>query len=119
MALLVRTTNSSRLLERIHELVSEGRIAWEWADGRLTLRDEQWNCAAGFAIKVMDSAILFSIVPPEEDLVGQRTYALFHARLLDDLVTECSARMETIHVTARPAGIDKIDGRETANSVSA
>ena len=119
MALLVRTSDSTRLLERIHELVTECCIPWKWEDGRLTLHIDQRHCAAAFAIKLMDSAILFSIVSLGGERIGQRDYALLHARLIEDLVTECDSRLETLHMTAKAGGVDETGRPATVQRISA
>ncbi|PZM12482.1 hypothetical protein [Rhizobium tubonense] len=110
MAVRAFTENPEALLSAIKRSITDGRVtAWKLdEDGDLTLTTETFLNQAWMRPRVLSDRLLFNIIGKKNKEMSSSVYAVYHARLIQMLLTYFDTRFKTTSATALPTSGDNI-----------
>jgi hypothetical protein len=113
MAVRAFTDQAQALLSAIKRGVAEGRITtWKVDnDGDLTLVDDNFANKAWMRPKVLEDRLLFNIIGRKSENISTRIYAVYHARLVQMLLTHFDTKLTTATATALPTSQDQVKSK--------
>jgi hypothetical protein len=112
MAVIVYVSNPPALLSAIRATIAAGTIqTWSVdADGDFTHSPEQWRLKAWFRAKLSDDKIAFRIISPQKVTMNRATYAVYHGRFIEMLLTHFDEQFQRAVATALPTEGDNVTG---------
>jgi hypothetical protein len=110
MAVRAFTDRPEELLSALKRGIAEGQvIGWKIdEDGDLTLTSENFANRAWMRPKVLPDRLLFNILGNKSGQMSKRLYAVYHARLVQILLTYFDTKLKTATATALPTSGDKV-----------
>ena len=110
MAVRAFTDRPEALLSAIKNGIAEGRVVgWKIdQDGDLTLTSEDFANQAWMRPKVISDRLLFNILGRKSEKMSRRLYAVYHARLVQMLLTYFDTRLTRATATAAPTSGDNL-----------
>jgi hypothetical protein len=110
MAVRVFCRNPSSLLQKIKDAIRAGSIqTWQLdTDGDLTHSPEQWKNLAWFRPVVEDDRIIFKILARTDKVMSKATYAVYHGRFIEMILTHFDEDSTRVTATSLPANGDII-----------
>ena len=58
--------------------------------------------------KILSDRLLFNLISPENTVISTHLYAVYHARLMEMLLTHFDSELKTVSATALPTTGDQI-----------
>jgi hypothetical protein len=110
MSVIVHSSDPPALLSAIRAAAADGKLeTWTAdSDGDFTHSPEQWRRKAWFRPKVSEDRIVFNIFPPQKAVVGTVTYAVYHGRFIEMLLTHFDSQFRRAVATALPSEGDRV-----------
>ena len=108
MSVIVYTNKPKQLLASIKEAMSAGAIrTWSYdADGDFTHVPDQWSRKAWFRPRLLSDQIVFNIITPAQTVMSRMTYAVYHGRFVEMLLTHFDEDFERAVASALPTKND-------------
>jgi hypothetical protein len=113
MAVIVSTPNPVGLLTAINNAIKRKRVVtWSYdTDGDFTHTAEQWKNRAWLRPRVEeDRRLILNIVAPRETTLSTTTYAIYHGRFIEMLLSHFDGEFTRISATALPTSNDSVRG---------
>ncbi|SRR6266478_5877229 len=110
MAVIVYASDPPALLRAIQSAATDGKMeTWSMdSDGDFTHSPEQWRKKAWLRPKVADDRIIFNIFPPQKTVMNKATYAVYHGRFVEMLLTHFDTQFQRAVATALPTEGDRV-----------
>lgn len=111
MALIIKTSNPSKLLSEIKKAIDAKKIrTWSYdSDGDFTHNPEQWENKAWLRVKRKSSGELaFGILGQKDINTNKLIYAVYHGRFAEMLLIHFDTEFTEIKATSLPNSIDQI-----------
>lgn len=111
MALIIKTSDPSRLLSQIKKAIDADKIkTWSYdSDGDFTHTPDQWENKAWLCVKKnSDGELSFGILGQREINTSKLIYAVYHGRFAEMLLNHFDAEITEITTTSMPTSIDNI-----------
>jgi hypothetical protein len=108
MAVIIKTDKPKMLLSSIKEAIRSGTIT-DWicdSDGDFTLSSDQWKHKAWLRPKFTDEGFTLNILAPKQTKLSKVTYAVYHARIIEMLLTHFDNDFRHARATAMPVSPD-------------
>jgi len=108
MAVRVFCRNPTGLLQQIKDAIRTGSIqTWQVdQDGDFTHSPEQWKNLAWFRPVIQPEKIVFKILARTGVVMSKSTYAVYHGRFIEMLLTHFDEEFSRATATALPADGD-------------
>lgn len=106
MAIIVKTSNPSRLYQKIKDKVNSENPLETWSldkDGDFTHSPPQWDKKAWLRPTIESDHLKLRIIPPKGSHISRTTYAVYHGRFIEMLLTHFDEHFHEAHATAMPA----------------
>jgi hypothetical protein len=112
MAVIIYASDPRALLGAIRSAAQNGEIeTWSVdADGDFTHRPEQWRLKAWFRPRLSNDRIVFYILTPQKIVMNRTTYAVYHGRFIEMLLTHFDTQFQRAVATALPVEGDQVKG---------
>ncbi|SRR5437667_6655734 len=112
MAIIVTTGNANTIVSSIKAFIDDGTIdTWEYdEDGDFTHTPNQWRQKAWFRARIEDGKITFHILTPTKTTMSRTTYAIYHGRFIEMLLTHFDEKFSRAVATALPVHGDNVRG---------
>ncbi|HUN54937.1 MAG TPA: hypothetical protein VMU29_07265 [Smithella sp.] len=94
MAVIIKTSNPSGLLQAIYKAIDNKKIE-TWAydkDKDLTHEPNQWKNEAWFQPTIYNGELRFSMLKQKEKTMSKIIYGLYHRRFIEMLLTHFDAQ---------------------------
>ena len=106
MAIIVKTENSSSLLQSIYLAIDNKKIhTWTYIvfEGKryLTHSPEQWIKKAYLLPEVYDGELRFGIVPPRDQRIADETRGVYHGRFVEMLMGHFRTQFSVASATSQ------------------
>ncbi|MBM2715845.1 hypothetical protein JQK88_32565 [Mesorhizobium caraganae] len=110
MAVRAFTDRPDALLTAIRSGIAEGVVhGWRMdQDGDLTLNSPNLANQAWMRPKILPDRLLFNIVGAQNKDMSTNLYAIYHARLVQMLLTHFDTKIKTASATALPTTGDQV-----------
>lgn len=111
MALIIKTSNPSKLLSEIKKAIDGNKIrSWSYdSDGDFTHTPEQWERKAWLRVKKNSLGELsFGILGQRDINTSKLIYAVYHGRFAEMLLNHFDNEFSKIEATSMPTNIDQI-----------
>jgi hypothetical protein len=104
MALHFQTDDPIDLLRRYKAAIDVGHIkTWSYdEDGDFTHTADQWIRTAWLRPKVALAELKFYILTPKDTKLSRTTYAVFHGRFIESMLTHCDEYFTNGYASALP-----------------
>lgn len=112
MAVIVYTPQPAAVLAAVRTEITSGRVVtWSLdSDGDFTHSPEQWRLKAWFRPQVLSDRLVFRILTPQKVDMNKLTYAVYHGRLIEMLLSHFDMQFRRVEATALPAEGDRVKG---------
>ncbi len=110
MAVIVTTQKPKTLLSAIKDAIKSGTVT-DWiydSDGDFTLSSEQWKHKAWLRPRFTDEGLTLNILAPKQTTLSTSTYAIYHARSIEMLLTHFDRDFRNVMATAMPVSGDAV-----------
>jgi hypothetical protein len=110
MAVRAFTDHPETLLSSVKRGIAEGRVrGWKIDDdGDFTLISENFSNQAWMRPRVLPDRLLFNIVGKKSGEMSTQLYAVYHARLVQMLLTYFDTMLKSASATALPTSGDQV-----------
>ncbi|SRR6266700_2597132 len=110
MAVIVYSSDPQALLTAIRSAATTGKIeTWSTdSDGDFTHSPEQWRRRAWFRPRVSNDRVVFTIFPPQKTVMNKVTYAVYHGRFIEMLLSHFDTQFQQAVATALPGEGDQV-----------
>jgi hypothetical protein len=110
MAVTVHVADPPAFLNAIRAEIAAGKVqTWSFdKDGDFTHTPEQWRLKAWFRPRVSGDRIDFLILTPQKTKMNKATYAVYHGRFIEMLLTHFDLKFDRAVATALPIIGDRV-----------
>jgi hypothetical protein len=110
MAVIVFAAEPTSLLSAIRSAISAGTVeTWSFdSDGDFTHIPEQWRLKAWFRPTLLSDRIVFRILTPQHTSMSKATYAVYHGRFIEMLLSHFDTQFQRALATALPTDGDQV-----------
>lgn len=112
MALYFTTSDSEKLLKVFKEKIDDKSIlTWSYdSDGDFTHTVPQWEKLAWLRPRIQSGKLVFYIVCPKDRKISVTTYAIYHGRFIESMLSHCDSLFTQGYASAGIEGEDKVTG---------
>lgn len=111
MAIHFKTRTPRRLLRSYKEAIDDGRVlTWSYDDqGDFTHNPDQWRREAWLRPRVVpEEELVFFILSPNDVDLSSETYAVYHGRFVESMLSHFDRLFSECHISAMPEEGDQI-----------
>jgi hypothetical protein len=110
MAIVVTTSKRRTLLSSLKDAVRAGTVTlWTVdSDGDFTLASDEWRHKAWLRPRITDDGLVFNILAPRQTHLSRTAYAVYHARMIQALLTHFDNDFQGVRATAMPVSPDAV-----------
>jgi hypothetical protein len=103
MAVIIKTSNPSGLLQAIYKAIDSKKIeTWVYdKDKDLTHEPMQWKNEAWFRPKIYNGELRFGILKQKDKTMSKIIYGLYHGRFIEMLLTHFDDQFSSAVVSAQ------------------
>ena len=104
MALIVTSSNPGELLKAIKDKMAQGGIdTWSVdSDGDFTHAAPQWKNEAWLRPRIEENKLILKILTPKGKHLSSVTYAVYHGRFIEMILTHFDGKFSNAKATALP-----------------
>lgn len=108
MAIYIKTEKSEDLLAKIKKSIDDGNIkTWKYdTDGDFFHSPDQWQYSGWLRPFHIDHYLLFGIITPKNETMTTVTYAVYHGRFIEMLLSHFDKEFEWVYASAQKTNFD-------------
>jgi hypothetical protein len=112
MSILVTTPKPNTLVKSIKQKIDEEVIVtWLYDnDGDFSHSPDQWEYKAWLRPIIKEGMVIFKIIAPIDKHLSTRTYAVYHGRFIEMLLSHFDGLFSEISASSLPSNGDEIRG---------